>query len=195
MTEPTSVHQPLPLAKLPGTDINMPGELVPLLVPIDSIRENPENPRIPEDVEHLAGLMRRFGYTDPVVVDRSGLLEAGHRRLDACRLLAATHIPCVVVHHDATTGLAFNLAHNRSNEVVARWDAEALPKLLARLNAEDQAAGLGWAKDDLAALLAKLEAPVPVVEESKELDPDDFGADKFAHTCPRCGFSFDEYPK
>jgi ParB-like chromosome segregation protein Spo0J len=170
MNDHPLVHEPLPLAKLPGTNVDMPGELVPMLVPIDSIREDPENPRVAKDVDHLAGLMRRFGYTDPVAINVSGMLEAGHQRLAAARRLGATHIPRVVLTHDATTAMAYNIAHNKSQEKVAAWDRDALVVLLGRLNEEDAAEGLGFDGDELAELLGELEAKV--VGAGKEIDPD-----------------------
>lgn len=155
-------HGPDEHAILPGTEnvvtahgrgVRLPAQLVSLLVPIDSLMPDPANPRKTKDIDHLANLMRRFGYTDPVVANAAGMLEAGHQRLGACIKLGATHIPAVTVDHSEVEGLAYNIAHNKANEVVAGWDTEALGKLLGKLKDEDELDGLGFAGKELDALL------------------------------------------
>lgn len=160
-------------AHLPGTKIKLPPALAPLLVPIDSIHEDPANPRKTLDVGHLVGLLKRFGYTDPVVVNAEGMILAGkHRRL-ACVQLGATQIPALAVDHDPITGTAYGIAHNRSNEVVAEWDQGALVPLLAKLQAEDAelTAALGWAEDELAAMLEQPTSDGGGEGESPDVEP------------------------
>lgn len=139
-----------------GTAVALPVKLAPLLVPIESIREDPRNPRRPKDEEHLAQLIRTFGFTDPIGVTADGMIEAGHRRYHAAKMNGATKVPTVVLAHNPTLAIAYNLAHNRSNEVVAEWDEAARDALISKLHAEDEelTAQLGWAEDELAAMLA-----------------------------------------
>jgi DNA modification methylase len=142
---------------LPGTDVVLPPDLVPLLVPIGEVFEDPANPRITKNLAALVAKIRRFGFTDPIGVNAQGMVEAGHQRLYACRELGATHIPRVRLDHTEIEALAYNIAHNRANEEVAAWDRDALVPLLAKLQAEDALEAVGWEGDELAALLGGLE--------------------------------------
>lgn len=124
--------------KLPGTAFEMDARLEPLLVPISSLIPDAANPRRTKRLAHLVELFSRFGYTDPVVANAAtNLLEAGHQRLAALRLAGATHVPVVYVGHTGLEAAAYNIAHNRANEVVAEWDDDALRRLLSVLQAED----------------------------------------------------------
>lgn len=182
-------HAPGEMTILPGTEdvvtaqgrgVRLPVVLVPLLRPIETIIPDPANPRKTKDIDHLANLMRRFGYTDPVVVNASGMLEAGHQRLGACIKLGATHIPAVPVNHDAIEGLAYNIAHNKANEVVAGWDTEALGKLLGKLKEEDALDGLGFAGAELDLLLKE-----PDFEPMDSSSQPDLKIEQ--KVCPHCG--------
>jgi DNA modification methylase len=146
---------------IPGTAVVLPGALAQLLVPMAAVRADPRNPRRAKDLEQLCADFRAFGFTDPVVVDAGGMIEAGHMRFAALQLLGATHLPVVEVAHDPKTGRRYALAHNRASERVAAWDDRALAQLLGELG--DEAAGLGWSDAAIRRLLQ--------VETTSELEP------------------------
>jgi ParB family chromosome partitioning protein len=50
------------------------------------------------DVKALAQSIEKIGLLQPIAVDENGKLIAGHRRLEACRSLGWTEIPCHVVN-------------------------------------------------------------------------------------------------
>jgi ParB family chromosome partitioning protein len=50
------------------------------------------------DIEALAQSIKELGLLQPIAVDENGKLVAGHRRLEACRILGWTEIPCHVVN-------------------------------------------------------------------------------------------------
>jgi len=58
-----------------------------ILRPIDELRPSPGNPR-QHSTAQLASLgrnMRRFGITQPLLIDESGTILAGHGRLEAAK--------------------------------------------------------------------------------------------------------------
>jgi hypothetical protein len=143
------------MSNIPGTEIELLPGLEPLLVAIDQVHPNPENPRVTKRLDDLIAGMRRFGVRWPIVVNqRTGEVEAGHQRLAAMQALGATQVPVLWADDDGKTARAFNLADNRLGEVVAEWDEEALRRMLQDLSDGDWALdGLGWADEELMDLL------------------------------------------
>jgi ParB/RepB/Spo0J family partition protein len=100
-------------------------------VPLDSVRLNPENPRLNESaVEPVMRSIVRFGFRVPIVVNRrTGIIEAGHTRWKAAQRMGLAEIPVIFADDDEVTALAFALADNRTAEF-ATWDEPALAGLL-----------------------------------------------------------------
>ena len=139
------------------------GELIPY--------EN--NPRKNDAaVDAVAASIREFGFKVPIIIDKDGVIVAGHTRLKAAEKLGMKTVP--VIRADDLTEeqvKAFRLADNKTGEL-AEWDFE---KLKAELN-EIQ----GMNMEDFGFLVKEIsefkEKTAP--EEEKEL--------KKVY-CPRCG--------
>jgi hypothetical protein len=112
--------------------------------PIGVIRESPENPRVISQraVELVAGSLRRFGWKQPVVVDRGadacsekapGELLVGHTRFRAAKTLGLTHVPGISAE-DLTEeeAKAYRIADNRTGDFTT-WDLPALTQQLEAL--------------------------------------------------------------
>lgn len=112
------------------------------LIPIESIRANPFQPRkiFPENsIEELAGSIRLHGLLTPLLVRRveSELFEliAGERRLRALKLLGRTHAEAVVVRAYDTDCAVLALVENLQREDLHYLDeAEAFRSLLNLLD-------------------------------------------------------------
>jgi hypothetical protein len=140
---------------LPGTAIPLLAGLEALLVPIQDVSPDPANPRRLLDLEPLKGSLRRFGVRKPIVVNRRDrIIEAGHQTREACLALGATHIPVVWADDDRLNATAYNIADNRTAEVVAEWDDSALARLLKDLDAEGAAGELGFSRAQLDGLIS-----------------------------------------
>lgn len=104
--------------------------------PIDRPVPYPGNPRINEHaVEKVAVSLREFGWQQPIVVDRKGVVIVGHTRLLAAQSLGWRTVP-VKTARNLTPGqvAAYRLADNRTGEE-ALWDEE---KLILELRALDE---------------------------------------------------------
>jgi site-specific DNA-methyltransferase (adenine-specific) len=105
-----------------------------------------------EQVAQLAASIREFGFTNPVLIDESNNLIAGHGRLLAARKLQMETVPAIVV-----TGLddrrrrALVIADNKL-ALNAEWDQDALSVELEDL-AGDFGELMGFSDDELVALL------------------------------------------
>jgi DNA modification methylase len=108
-------------------------------------------------VAQIAASIREFGWTNPVLVDGSNGIIAGHGRVLAARKLGFDQVPVIeLAHLTESQKRAYVLADNKLAEN-AGWDDELLRIELEAL----QAAGFdlsltGFADDELAALMAEL---------------------------------------
>ena len=49
-----------------------------------------------EQVQHIANGLKRFGWKQPLVVDKGGIVVVGHGRLLAAKKLGLKTVPCVL---------------------------------------------------------------------------------------------------
>jgi len=123
---------------------------------IGRVKEYERNPRQNDGaVDGVAASIKEFGFKVPVIVDKDGVLVAGHTRLKAARKLGLKEIP--VIRADDLTPeqvKAFRLADNKLSEL-AEWDMDLLPLELRDLQAADFNLDLlGFSADDLASMLS-----------------------------------------
>src|SRR2546422_11052991 len=65
--------------------------------PIERLVPSPRNARTHSDaqVAEIAGSIRTFGFTNPILVGEDGDVIAGHGRLAAARLLGLVEVPVI----------------------------------------------------------------------------------------------------
>jgi hypothetical protein len=86
-------------------------------------------------VATIAGSIREFGFCNPVLIDDSGGIIAGHGRVMAARQLGLKEVPCVRLSHlDENRKRAYILADNRLAETGGGWDEERLKLELAEID-------------------------------------------------------------
>src|SRR3979409_1434388 len=79
-----------------------------------------------KQVKQIAAAIGEFGFTNPVLVDESDQIIAGHGRVQAAKVLGLAEVPTVqIAHLSATQKRAYILADNRLAEK-AGWDQEIL---------------------------------------------------------------------
>lgn len=105
------------------------------LRPTQTLREAPRNARThsPRQVRQIARSIESFGFTNPVLVDASGEVIAGHGRLAAARLLGWTEVPTLCIDWlSEAQQRAYVIADNRLAEK-AGWDRGLLALELGAL--------------------------------------------------------------
>jgi DNA modification methylase len=109
------------------------------------------------DIDKLADSLRRWGWTNPVLVDEHGVLIAGHGRVRAAAKLGLRSIPVMVSHGwSEEEKRAYRLA---DNQLAARasWDFEQLRNEVQELGFADFDVNLiGFEPDQLETILAGL---------------------------------------
>src|SRR4030088_641368 len=107
--------------------------------PIDKIITFARNARnIPASaLTKVAASIKEFGWRQPIVVDREGVIICGHTRLFAARKLSLDHVPVHVAENLSPAQVrAYRLMDNRSHEE-AEWDLELLAPELEDLRSLD----------------------------------------------------------
>lgn len=100
-------------------------------IKISDLKEYENNPRHNESaVDAVAASIREFGFKVPIVIDKDGIIVAGHTRLKAAKKLGMHKVPCIVADDLTPQQVkAFRLADNKTNEL-AEWDYEKLDEEL-----------------------------------------------------------------
>ena len=104
------------------------------LVKIAEIKPYDRNPRNNDGaVDAVAASIKEFGWQQPIVVDRDGVIIAGHTRYKAAQKLKCKEVPVVVAENLTDEQVkAYRLADNKTGEL-AGWDFSALEEELAGL--------------------------------------------------------------
>lgn len=84
-------------------------------------------------IANVAESIRQYGFVQPVVVDRDGVIVIGHCRTLAAKKLGMKEVPCVCVDELTPEQVAaLRLVDNKSNE--SDWDMDLLGEELGELD-------------------------------------------------------------
>jgi len=80
----------------------------------------------PEQIKQIADSIREFGFTNPVLIDSSGNIIAGHGRVMAAENMGLDAVPCIRLNHlTEVQRRAYIIADNKLAEN-AGWDSNLL---------------------------------------------------------------------
>lgn len=134
-----------------------PGDLIPY----------EKNPRKNDQaVDKVAASIEEFGFKVPIVIDKDGVVVAGHTRLKAALKLGLEKVPCIVADDLTEDQIkAFRLADNKTAEL-AEWDYSLLTQELAEIDMSE------FSEIDMSQFGFDTES-VPEEEESSEEEFED----------------------
>lgn len=115
----------------------------------DDVKPYENNPRINDGaVEATANSIKEFGWKQPIVVDKEGVIIVGHTRLKAAKKLGFKEVP-VLVAKDLTfeQADAYRLADNKTGEI-SEWDMDLLGDELYQIEDIDMT-DFGFDDEDL----------------------------------------------
>lgn len=132
-------------------------------------------------VENVANSIERFGWQQPIVINRDGVIIIGHCRYMAAKKLGLRTVPCVV-DEDLTEEeqRELRIADNKTNE--SPWDFELLQDETRDLNFD----GFDFDFSSLEETDENTYSGRGVVEYGE----DSFADEHFKYECPECGFKF-----
>lgn len=94
---------------------------------ITEITPYEKNPRKNDEaVEYVANSIKEFGFKVPIVIDKNGVIVAGHTRYKAAQVLGIEKLPCIIADDLTEEQIkAFRIADNKVGEL-AEWDFDLL---------------------------------------------------------------------
>jgi hypothetical protein len=155
-------------------------------VSVNLIKPYEKNPRKNNAaVDKVAASLKEFGFKQPIVTDKDGIIIAGHTRYKAALKLGLTEVP-VLYAEDLTPEQvqAYRLADNKTSEF-AEWDMDMLAGELVGIG--DMFTG--FSDDEIVKILS-----CPEALDLDGLDNQTAISDAKTCHCPKCGFEF-EAPK
>ncbi|MFM0224157.1 ParB/Srx family N-terminal domain-containing protein [Paraburkholderia dipogonis] len=154
--------------------------------PLDSLVPYAKNARLHSDaqVAQIAGSMREWGWTAPILVSDDGMIIAGHGRVLAARSLRLADAPVMIARGWSREKIAaYVIADNRLAENAA-WDRDMLGAELASLQGFFDLSLTGFSKGEIEALCV-----IDLPELGVEYDENAANGVKYV-TCPKCGHEF-----
>ena len=106
-------------------------------VKISDIENHPNNPKVHNDnqIRLIEKSIKKFGYTNPVILSADGTILAGHARVKAAIQMGQDTIPCIRTKLTGKEADAYLIADNRLTEL-AQYDRDILSDLLSDLPAD-----------------------------------------------------------
>src|SRR6266849_569372 len=145
-------------------------------VQVSRLRPYPKNARMhsKKQVRQIADSIKRFGFTNPVLISDDDEIIAGHGRVEAAKLLAMESVPTVRLSHlDAAQRSAYVIADNKL-ALNAGWDRELLAielQALIDLEFDVEVTGFSSAEVDLLFDEARDSSPDPEHAADNHIPP------------------------
>jgi ParB-like chromosome segregation protein Spo0J len=86
-----------------------------------------------EQVAQVAGSIREFGWTNPILIDSEDVVIAGHARLLAARKLGMAEVPVIVLAHLTPAQKRALIIADNKLALNAGWDEDMLRAEVAAL--------------------------------------------------------------
>ena len=146
---------------------------------IDSLTPRRRNPRThsAKQIDRIAASIQEFGFTNPLLVDATGTVIAGHGRLRAAKQLGMEMVPAIRLDHLSEEQVrALVIADNKLAEL-AGWDEDLLAlelQDLAELDLDFDLEVIGFETPEIDLLIgtaAKGEEPDPA-DDVPAFDPE-----------------------
>src|SRR5436190_4553980 len=133
-------------------------------MPVAGLRPYGQNVRThsKKQIRQIADSIRKFGFTNPVLISDDDEIIAGHGRVEAAKLLGMHSVPTLRLSHlDAAQRRAYVIADNKL-ALNAGWDRDVLAielQALVDLEFEVELTGFSLAEVDL------------IIEETQQASP------------------------
>ena len=115
----------------------------------EDVKPYENNPRINDGaVDATANSIKEFGWKQPIVVDKEGVIIVGHTRLKAAKKLGMEKVPVLVAKDlSSEQADAYRLADNKTGEI-SEWNMDMLGEELSQIEDIDMT-DFGFDDDEL----------------------------------------------
>lgn len=155
--------------------------------PLSELRAYQFNSRVHDgaQIDALKRSIKEFGFTNPILINATGRIIAGHGRVKAAYELGLLEAPCIVLDSLSEAQVrAYTIADNQLPQM-ATWNFDMLAVELDELQeAGFDISALGFNAEELTELLGSPDE-IPEIEEEKEQK-----AEKDTTICPKCHHEF-----
>ena len=149
--------------------MNIESRLLADIVPYAKNAKKHDN----RQINNVAESIKQYGFVQPIVIDRDGVIVIGHCRALAAKKLGMKEVPCVCVDDLTPEQVnALRIVDNKSNE--SEWDFDLLADELSELDLSDFDFDFGIEGEEEETEIAEDEAlsteedEIPEVEEDAE---------------------------
>lgn len=140
------------------------------MMAVEEVHPYENNPRINKDaVKDVATSIKKYGFKQPIVIDKDGVIVVGHTRYQAALQLGYKKVPCVVSDLSDKENSEYRIADNKTNEA-STWD-------FGKLDIEKEMKKLDFSEfdfdipafdiDDLDNLFTRAETKQPLTSSSQ----------------------------
>lgn len=141
-----------------------------------------------EQVAQISASIKEFGWTNPILIDGTNSIIAGHGRLMAARKLKMDEVPTIELDHLTDTQRKALVIADNKLALNADWDTQILSLELSEL----QDIGfdldiLGFSAEDIKTFTAEINFDAGTEEDQGKLDQ----LEPKWICCPNCGKEFD----
>ena len=132
---------------------------------LSEIRPYEKNPRKNDDaVKYVVASIKEFGFKVPIIIDRNGVIVAGHTRYKAAKELGMETVPCVIADDLTDEQVrAFRIADNKVHDQ-AVWDMDLLGDELRDIMEDIDMTDFGFGDFELTMLTSDMD-PEPYDDE------------------------------
>lgn len=162
---------------------------------LEDITPYDRNPRKNEEAVEMVGKsIDEFGFNVPILLDKDHVIVAGHTRYEAAKGKLKT-VPCIVLEDlDENKARQYRIIDNKTGEL-GIWDYEKLIDELEDIHELDMSmfdfGDLNKSGED-EELDEEDDRFTSNLDQSFEIELDDFGDEAFECECPYCGFMWNE---
>lgn len=130
-----------------------------------------------KQIDQVAASIKEFGFNQPIVVDKDGVIIVGHGRYEAAKVLGLEDVPVIQADLSPSQAKAYRLADNKLNE--SDWEMVSVVDELKELKLEGYNIELTGFELDLENMFEPAS-----IEEQGKLD------ELKKIECPECGYEF-----
>jgi len=97
-------------------------------VKISDLQAAPRNARTrsKRQIDQIANSIRRFGFTNPVLIDDARVIIAGHGRVSAAKDVGLTEVPCLLLSSMTAEDKRAYVIPDNKLALNAGWDTQIL---------------------------------------------------------------------
>jgi len=140
-------------------------------VKITELKPHQKNPRQHPDsaIAKLTRSIQEFGWTNPVLVSKDGVVLAGHARLKAAEKAGITEVPVIYLDLEGAKADAYLIADNKTQDLTD-WDLPLLKDLLQELDTgEFDLTVTGFNEDEIEGLMTQFHVPEEGLTDDDEI--------------------------